>query len=68
MNDDPIQAAIDAIPHNSLLLEGGASKSDGAVAKGTFERDKGSISIGVTGEVSQKKGGSIFGFFKKVWK
>lgn len=64
---DSIADSIKEAAHNEVLVEAGATKDEGAGIKGIIEREKGSISYGAEGGISQKKGWSVKGFFKKVW-
>lgn len=66
--DDPIAAAISEIAKNQVLVAGKVDNVHGAALKGSFEREKGGIAGGVTGEVAQKSGWGLTGFFRWVWK
>lgn len=66
MDDDPISAAIRAIPHNELLVEGEATK-DHRSANVTFERDFGNQELGAKAGISTDKGWSVGGFYRWVF-
>lgn len=68
MSDTPLADALKNIPQNELNIDGGIGKTDGAGLHGSLERDLGNTSFGIEGGVTQRKGWSIAGFFKKVWK
>jgi hypothetical protein len=73
MSDEGIivPAGGQPMPINTAIVEGGISKETGAEIHGSIEREhstaKGDLSVGVEGELSQKKGGRIAGFIKWVW-
>lgn len=68
MSDTPIADAVRDLPKNELLIEGEASKEGGAGAHVQLEREKNGKAIGVEAGINQKKGWSVGGFFKWVWK
>lgn len=61
------EQAIKKAAHNAVIVEGGASKDDGASLTGTLEREKGPTSFGVQAGIAQTTGWSVKGFFKRVW-
>jgi hypothetical protein len=63
---ESISDAVKKAAHNAVIVEGEAQKNDASIS-GTFEREKGDTSFGVTGGISKKEGWSVKGFFKKVW-
>lgn len=62
-----IQDAIKKAAHNEVNVEGGVTKDGGAGVEGVLEREKGNVSFGVQGGISEKKGWGVKAFFKKVW-
>jgi len=72
MTDTPLQDAIDKIPTNELLIEGGRTEAEGARAEGSISRnlnrENGTLSFGADASVSQNKGWGIVGFIKRIWK
>lgn len=60
------------IPRNEVNVAGGASRDGGAEIHGSVEREKttthGDLAAGVEGGISQKKGWTLGGFVKWVWK
>lgn len=67
MSDTPLGDAVKRIPHNELELEAGATEKDGAEARARFERDFGERSVGAEGELSQKSGWRVMGFYRRIW-
>lgn len=63
----PFKDAIKDIPKNTVLIEGGASKEDGAGVHGSLEREKGRLTVGAEAGITEKKGWSAAGFVKWVW-
>jgi hypothetical protein len=51
----------------SVALEGTATKDEGAAIHGQLAINKGGVTAGVEGGISQKKGWGVSGFLKWVW-
>lgn len=81
MTDDPILASLRAVadaqegvivpasslPHNTLSADVTVTKDEGAAAHVGVEREKGGVSVGAEGSLSQKKGWGASAFVKWVW-